>query len=303
LSLYAVRGRGSYALLRGNVREALPLLEKVLEEPERAVVGWGRQHGALAQAYNLLGEHQRAKEICERALSAMDPKDLEFTAMNLGVEIQLALALANLGQHEEGARRLDLLLQRHADKSAVTLGSLHDARLRVAQLAEDHDGVALHTAEMKRLYGSTRLAPLLERSEQLSKSAALDARRSLPPGAGDAQSPQLVTIMHQFEHGSSAATSLPEWSLRQLAAHLQADEAYLFQCSSDGTMCAAEFGGSSGAALMDWVSDKLRERGQDGEESPTTEDDRVFGAVVLPEEAASPSHEVLRGMTVRLARS
>jgi tetratricopeptide (TPR) repeat protein len=330
LSLYAVRGRGAYALLRGMLREALPLLEKVTEEQPLAVVGWSRQYGALAQAYNLLGEHQRALDACKYALSHLTDADLDFTAMNLGVQIQKALALAGLGHMQDGAKLLDALLLRHANKGAVTLGALHDARLQIARRTGDHVAAALHAGEVKRLYGSTGLASLLERSEQLIKPTPSAANQSLPARDSLQTSPQLATILQRFEFGGGASiTSLPEWSLRQLATHAKASEGYLFRRTESAVVCVAEFGGTCSEELRAWVICRVNERAETadttvvsnlcaGEDNPNfftlrsvgyrlrflmAANDEVYGAVVLPDGAERPSADVLRVMVSRLARS
>jgi tetratricopeptide (TPR) repeat protein len=330
LSLYAVRGRGAYALLRGMLREALPLLEKVTEEQPLAVVGWSRQYGALAQVYNLLDQHQRALDTCKHALSHLSEADLEFTAMNLGVQIQKALALAGLGQVQEGANLLDALLLRHADKGAVTLGALHDARLQIARRAGDSVAAALHAGEVKRLYASTGLASLLERSEQLVKPVPSAANHSLPTRGSLQAPPQLATILQRFEHGGGASiTSLPEWTLRQLITHAKVSEGYLFRRTESAVVCVAEVGGTCGEVLKAWVIRRVNERAEVADttvvsnlcasaDNPNflavqgvgyrlrfliTSNDEVFGAVVLPAAAERPSADVLRVMVNRLVRS
>jgi hypothetical protein len=249
-------------------------------------------------------------------------------SMPSGVQIQLALALSGLGQQAEGACLLDSLLQRHADKGAVTLGSLHDARLQVARLAGDQVAAALHAGEMKRLYGSTRLASLLERIEQVAKPVSTSARPSAAADDADAKSPQLQTILQRFEHGGGSIASVPEWTLRQLAKHASATEAYLFQRSGSGAVCTAQVGGVNGEVLAERAARRVRECTELSDTTVVTNvgvsvgntnltvvegvgyrlrflmtsDDQLFGPIALSDDAIQPSNEVLSVMANRLAR-
>ncbi|HEX6239626.1 MAG TPA: hypothetical protein VFZ61_01985, partial [Polyangiales bacterium] len=97
-TIYAQRAAGSYLMLRGKYTEALVALEECTREAPLAVVGWARSHGGLARAYNGLGEHAKAREVCERALGMLSPEDLAFPALNLALQIEYALALLGLGE-------------------------------------------------------------------------------------------------------------------------------------------------------------------------------------------------------------
>ncbi|HEY6881489.1 MAG TPA: AAA family ATPase, partial [Polyangiales bacterium] len=90
------RARGVYLALRGRNREALALLD--VDEVPLAHFGWGRTRGVLAMVCNALGDHQRALAVCEDALSRMGPEDLEFTVLNLGLQIELSMSKLGLGR-------------------------------------------------------------------------------------------------------------------------------------------------------------------------------------------------------------
>jgi tetratricopeptide (TPR) repeat protein len=327
LALYGTRARGAYRLLRGDARQALPLLEKVLAEQPLAVVGWGRQHGALARAYNMLGEHQKATDTCSRALSYLSEQDLTFTAMNLSVLVELALAEDGLGQHAAAAQRLDQLLERHGDKGVVTLGALHDARARVSASMEDATTFALHIGEMKRLYRSTKIPSLLEYCNQFEPEGPEHGRIRVSV-ENDAHASKFNTVIHRIEHGGGrSGTSASHWALTQLVELTAASEAYLFEPVGRDIRCTAHVGAQPAEELVQWAVRRVRE--YEEEESTVTRTTdlalpnlnlatfagktyrmralmtsarRSVGAVVLPSDALIPPAVVVLALANRLAR-
>ena len=114
-----------------------------------------------------------------------------------------------------------------------------------------------------------------------------------------------------------------------MAKHVRSTEAYLFQQSAGSTVCTAQFGGVNCEALVPWVEERVRGRLAESQTTVVTDipsgfanpnvtevdgrgyqlrflvadNNQFFGALVLPQDALSPSHEVLRVMANRLARS
>ena len=190
LALLARRCRGAYLLVRERYSDALPHLERCLEEEPLGVIGWGRAHGALAACLNGLGEHERASQICSRALSALDPKDLEFTAMNLGLEIQAIVADAGLGRPAQAKEKLDALFARYRQgASPLTLGALHETKAQLSLLEVDQEECLNQLDEVKRLYESTAIPSLVARATSLTRRF----RRELVQKAQASNLPQLIT--------------------------------------------------------------------------------------------------------------
>src|SRR6202000_441294 len=159
-----------YMLLRGRPEDSLSSLEHALREEPLEVGGWGRAHGAPARAHNALGAHARGKEVCLRALPFLSEAELRFTAMNMIVQVELALAEAGLGNLDVAAQALDGLLARHAEhKGPLALGNLHGGRASVALLAGDQALFAEHTAEMTRWYRATGIQTLIERCQRVAR--------------------------------------------------------------------------------------------------------------------------------------
>ncbi|MET0384396.1 MAG: serine/threonine-protein kinase [Polyangiales bacterium] len=153
------RARASELVLRGQHREALPLLET--EETPQGELGWASMRAQLAYAYNSLGQHERAAAVCRDVLTRMRPGDLDFVILNLPVEIELAVAEAGLGGVARADQRLQGLLQRHASRGPLVVGYLQRARLRISLAHGDVDAADRHLEAMQACYGPTRIPSLL----------------------------------------------------------------------------------------------------------------------------------------------
>ncbi|MDB4976570.1 MAG: serine/threonine protein kinase, partial [Myxococcaceae bacterium] len=88
LDLAARRARGAYLMMRKKYAEALPWLEECLQEEPLSTAGWSCMHGVLARTYNKLGEFERARTTCLRALSVLKPEDFVLTGMYLIVQTE-----------------------------------------------------------------------------------------------------------------------------------------------------------------------------------------------------------------------
>jgi tetratricopeptide (TPR) repeat protein len=171
LALQERQARGAYLVLRGKFEEALPLLD--LSGGPSSMGLWSTARGTLARAYNGLGRHAEAKEVCIDALDQLEPADLQFTIINLSVQIELALAEAGLGELASATQRLGRLIAEHAgEASPLTLGALHHAEARVALLAGDLTRCGEQLAEMARWYVPTGIADLIELVEGLRRQLA-----------------------------------------------------------------------------------------------------------------------------------
>ena len=71
LDRYARSSRATYLLQRGDPRECIEVyLPMLAQEAPLQRIGWSVSCGLMAEAHNQLGEHARAREICERVLAA-----------------------------------------------------------------------------------------------------------------------------------------------------------------------------------------------------------------------------------------
>ena len=169
----ACRAAGATLLLQGSVREALGPLSACLREKPRETVGWARAHGTLARAYNELGEHERAREVCWSVIGQMTEDDLSFPLQHLGLHIELALAEAALGHNELAIEQLDHWLKTYQEADApLTRGALHEARARVALQQRDRSAFEMHLRRMQNWYLPTALPELVQRCQRLAKAGA-----------------------------------------------------------------------------------------------------------------------------------
>jgi tetratricopeptide (TPR) repeat protein len=175
--------RSSLKALRGEYAAAIPALEQLLkEDAPRSHIGWGLVVGVLAWAYNETGQHERAAALCRDALAQISEDDRLVVAINLRVEIQLALAEAGLQHMEAAQQRLDALLAKHAPQAgAVTMGALHQARAQVALLAGDRAAMERSCQQTEHWFRLTGNPALIAQSERVVR---LILQSSRPPPSG-----------------------------------------------------------------------------------------------------------------------
>ncbi len=245
LDPYSRRSRGSYLLLRGKYTEALPWLEEVLQEEPPGIVGWTRTHGSLAAAYNRLGEHQRAKSACQRALRHLQPEDLSFVGMNLSVQLELLIAEAGLGDGVQAQGKLAQLIAVHTPNQGwLTLGQLHDAGVQIALLAKDPVAAKQHFSEMERWYLATGLPSLAERCQVLAGRVHTTQRlpssarsyhgvttSDLQTGSGTAS----LTVERLLAGGAMSMLERARKALQILAENTCCTHGFLYVLDGEGT--------------------------------------------------------------------
>jgi hypothetical protein len=188
------------------------------------VVGWGRAHSALARALNALGQYERAKTVCLRALKEQTPEDMSFPAMNLGLPIELAIAQAGLGEAHLAVASLEALVVQHRPANGpLTLGALHEALTRVALMQGDETRCRAQLAQMEKYYRGTDVPSLIARCEGFSKEIQrrFASEGALAEGAADGSigsstSSGTTTGVTLIERELTQATSLPDFASRAL---------------------------------------------------------------------------------------
>ncbi|HEY6559159.1 MAG TPA: protein kinase [Polyangiaceae bacterium] len=165
----ALSARISYLVLRGKHTKAIALAEHLDQRPY-GFNGWARMRGTLARAHNALGQHEEARRLCLEALAGADAEDRWYVVMNLGVEIELALAEAGLGRFDRARQQLhDLLRMHEPNESAVTIGSLHEALARVALLSDDDSAAREHLGQALTLYKPLGVPSLVAHARELER--------------------------------------------------------------------------------------------------------------------------------------
>ena len=171
LEQYVLNAQAAYEVARGNPQKAAEILEALLDglEPRRRV-GWLGATGLLAQAYNQLGQHERARDLCDSARVYMAAEDREYFGLYVTVEIQLAMAWAGLGEFERATEHLTSLLDtRKEGNNPLNLGTLHNALARVALMAGDGKAFDHHVAEVERCFTPTENPALIAQATTLAE--------------------------------------------------------------------------------------------------------------------------------------
>jgi tRNA A-37 threonylcarbamoyl transferase component Bud32/tetratricopeptide (TPR) repeat protein len=167
----------------------------------REFIGWAATVGQLARAFNERGDHDQARDVCEKALTQITDADREYVTLFLDLDIEMANAQAGLGAVDEALSRLDGLLRRFDDCDHPLLhGCLHETRARIAwksgRVAEYVHGLAM----VNRWFRATGTPALIARCERLA--ALRDARApraSRPPASELAGQDTMTESMNKTE--------------------------------------------------------------------------------------------------------
>jgi hypothetical protein len=180
LKLYARLADLSLTLVRGDwTGEGIHAVS--VDRPPRSYIGWATVIGFHAAGYNDRGQHAEAKATCERALAHLTDADREYVALFLGLDIEMAIAEAGLGDVERGLARIDGLLERfRASDHPLVQGFLHEARARIAWMAGRADEYDSSLAVVERWFRPTGTPALVARWERLAELKGPVASRRLP---------------------------------------------------------------------------------------------------------------------------
>jgi hypothetical protein len=193
-----------------------------------------------------MSEHARAREVCLSAIAQLMPADQTFTGLYLGLHIELALAEAGLGNLRGAAERLDRLIQEHAQGGPLTLGELHEARVRVAAAMRDQPTLEHHLGCLERWRNATGEAALIARAQQLAASSrqkVMGSQVSLRPPGLEAEGPHARTVIHRLRHGGARTLEgSAEWIMDQLGQYADIRAGHVFLWSNGELECVASRG-------------------------------------------------------------
>ncbi len=156
--------------------EALHMIE--VRAP-RSFLGWTGAVAAIACAYNRVGQHERARKMCERALVLIDDADREYVSLFLEVELQASIAEAGLDQVDRGTARLEHLRARHeASAHPLALGRIHALLARFAHQKGQRRNYLRHKQQMDFYLRPTDNPPLIALCESVAElQRTLDTSR------------------------------------------------------------------------------------------------------------------------------
>jgi tetratricopeptide (TPR) repeat protein/phage FluMu protein gp41 len=266
--------RAAYLVLRRKYYEAVALLEA---EEQPHMLGWARAEGVLARAYNGLGRHERAREICLEALSGLTDDDLRYVVIYMNIQVELALAEAALGHLDLAKSQLDSLLARHTpDGNPITRGNLHEAYLRVALRVGDVDTAGTQLALLEQQYRATDVVSLIELIAPLKRELG---RLQNPWQNGDpldedavkARDAQTRVDLLLSEIGMESLAERAKRGL-QLALELSsAEEGFIVMAEAHGTPVAHLGDRAPSAELVSWAEQNILDASMD-EQTQQTDD-------------------------------
>jgi hypothetical protein len=262
LRFAARRTYGTYLLLRGSPEEALPFL--MSDDEPLAVAGWSRSRSMLAAALNQLGRYEEARSLCLHVLSFLTPADLAFPALNLEIQLQLALAEAGLGNLQLAADQLDALIQKHLpNEGPLTLCALYETRAEVAVAMHDINALEIHLMRMQHWRSVTGDRSLIVRGERFAASArvrALGAPALEPEQASAALVEEhALTVVHRLRFGGARDLSgSAEWIMERLAEYADIRAGHVFLWRDDEPITIASRGEMPEPAVFeDWLRARL----------------------------------------------
>jgi hypothetical protein len=170
------RARGAYEQVEQTT------LRLIASRQPRDYIGWAASIGIACRAANESGDHAQAKALCEDALRHIDDDDREYVTLFLDLDIEMANAQAGLGETEAALARLEMLIERfRATEHPLALGSLHEARARIAWKAGRVADYAYSLTQVEHWFRRTGTPALVAKCERL---AALRDERVQLPGSG-----------------------------------------------------------------------------------------------------------------------
>lgn len=273
LTVHGRWARGAYMVLRGRYQQALHYLEGAAKAPHP--VGWIRVRGILAAAYNGLGQHKRARQVCLAALAELPREELPFVGMTLNVQVELALADAALGDFRAAGARLDGLLKEQSQwEGPLVLATVHRAHSRVALLQRDCATARRHLEAMTGWARQTSIPTLLEYCETLNQ----ELRRAETPvrvGRAGALAPDETHLMTRV--GLLMAEAGPLKTVRatralQIALELTGADGGCIRLASRQRAVAEVGDIPTEGVVLDWLQGRLAAL-QNGEQDTTQLDE------------------------------
>jgi len=186
MKLHAGLAKSGLFLSRGEPANR-PNVARIIAEYEthapRSYAGWAGARGYMARGHNLSGDHNAAKDVCERALAHVTEADREYVMHFLTLDLELAVADAALGHADDALRRIDALLERYRGQDhRLALGLLHETRATIAWGAGKVDDYEKSLAEVEAWFLPTRAPSLIAKCKRLAGLRGETSGRSVADG-------------------------------------------------------------------------------------------------------------------------
>ena len=203
LRRYYRLARDAMAAVHESPRRLRELADQHSALEPRSFIGWAATLSAVALAYNKLGDPAAAKRTCDRVMAHLTDADRDFPGLFVHIELQLALADAQLGAHDAAIARADRLLARfRGSDNPLLMGLLFETRALVCWLAQRYEDYEQSRSSVDTYWRPTANPALIARCERLASltqamranpRASLAAEQRPVPTQLDAQTVSTVT--------------------------------------------------------------------------------------------------------------
>jgi hypothetical protein len=197
----------AYLHVQGDYEAAHMMVDHIAETSmPRSFIGWGPFKAGEIEIVAARGNPEQAEQLGVQVLALYSAEDLKVTPMVVPIVIALALVEAELGDLAGAAERIDAFLAGPANGGGpLVVGSLHEARAKIAIMAADTPTARLHAVRMAACFAPTENPVLIARSERLQRG--LDAgtfgstRTSDTIDLGPPKRSQTVNLLRACEAG------------------------------------------------------------------------------------------------------
>jgi hypothetical protein len=177
--------------------------------------------GIYARILRKAGQPRRAAEVCEAALHTLTEEEREFTLMTFCADLELPLALFDVGEHERALALLDRLLevqQRH--DNPLLRGLAHGARAQLAFALGDRETFSTQLHAMRDWLRRTDNPPLFAQYQRLADRAQGTAQSAslLPARRALALPEDVGGSLRGYAHAPERAARALELALRETGA-------------------------------------------------------------------------------------
>lgn len=270
LARAAKHARGNYLVMREKYAEAIPFLED--DEPPGQYIGWSGYHGALARAYNELGQHGRAREICRRVMSHLAPGDLDYVTQNGFVQIELGVAEAGLGNTGAAHAHLDALFARFEPfENPLTMVGLYEGRIRACLRGDDLVRARTEHVQLSKYCRKLAIPSLIQLAGKFDKLLARTERHQdgAPAEAVDPgwDSTAMMTRA-RMAHAATSDSAILERALHGLQValeHTTADAGFIALPTEAGGNVVHLGGEPPGSELVAWARERMATAIQNGD--------------------------------------
>jgi tRNA A-37 threonylcarbamoyl transferase component Bud32 len=268
----------AYLAERGMYREALERCRSRFEAYIHEPLGLTMRYvGILARVLRAAGQVQRAREVCETALARLRAEETEFSCTVIGVQLELALSIADLGDRDSACEMLDRMLdEQNSHDNPLIRGLTHKTRAYVALLQRDQSLFDQHLCSMQQWFKRTENPALIAQCQKLAeagrKAGLLKDISAYSIRPSPTNNPDIVAIKTTFGACRGPAERL-QTAIDLILDKTHAERGYLYLLEPDGlTFAAPNVGSEPPEELLLELKKRLEVLTDDDMETVFTED-------------------------------